>query len=92
MKAIIRRVGRLEDRYAIHSSGQLRIAVRAIISTPWNGPLNLAASTCRRRLNPGRAVTEIVELHGRAEDIGEEDLERFIASFPVQVSGDMRAR
>jgi len=46
MKAIVRRVGRLEDRYAIDSSGKLRIGVRAIISFPWNGPLSLATSTC----------------------------------------------
>jgi len=57
MKTILKRVGRLEARYAINSSGKLRIGVRAIISLPWKGPLNLATSTCRRTLNPGGAVT-----------------------------------
>jgi len=28
-------------------------------------------------------VTEIVELDGRDEDIGEEELEKFVASFPI---------
>jgi hypothetical protein len=83
MKAIVRRVGRLEDRFAINSSGKLRVGVRAIISLPWKGPLSLATSTCRRTLNPGGAVTEIVELDGRDEDIDEEELEKFIASFPI---------
>jgi hypothetical protein len=83
MKAIVRRVGRLEDRYAINSSGKLRTGVRAIISFPWKGPLSLATSTCRRTLNPGGAVTEIVELDGRDEDIDDEELEKFIASFPI---------
>ncbi|MGD1074086.1 MAG: hypothetical protein ABSB15_28595 [Bryobacteraceae bacterium] len=86
MKAIVRRVARLEDRYAINSSGKLRIGVRAIISFPWKGPLSLATSTCRRTLNPGGAVTEIVELDGRDEDIDDEELEKFIASFPISNS------
>jgi hypothetical protein len=45
--------------------------------------LSLATSTCRRTLNPGGAVTEIVELDGRDEDIDDEELEKFIASFPI---------
>jgi hypothetical protein len=84
MKTILKRVGRLEERHAINSSGELRVAVRLIISTPWKGPLNLAASRCRRLLNTGGAVNEIIELDGRAEDIDEEGLEKFIASFPIQ--------
>jgi hypothetical protein len=86
MKTILKRVGRLEDVYAVHSSGEPRVAVRLIISTPWKGPLNLATSSCRRLLNPGGAVNEIVQLDGRAEDIDEEGLEKFIASFPIQSS------
>jgi hypothetical protein len=48
--------------------------------------LSLATSTCRRTLNPGGAVTEIVELDGRDEDIDDEELEKFIASFPISNS------
>lgn len=88
MKAILTRVGRLERQHANNSSGELRVAVRCIISTPWKGPLNLAASSCRRLLNPGGRVNEIVELDGSAEDIGEEELEKFIASFPVTPAAD----
>jgi hypothetical protein len=89
MKAIVRRVGLLEDRFAINSSGKLRIGVRAIISFPWKGPLSLSTSTCRRTLNPG-AVTEIVELDGTDEGIDEEELEKFIAGFPILAANEVR--
>jgi hypothetical protein len=87
MRAILTRVARLEDRYAIHPSGELKVAVRLIISFPWKGRLNLAASTCKRALNTVGAVIEIVRLEGRCEDIDEEGLEKFIASFPVTRGG-----
>jgi hypothetical protein len=88
MKTILRRVGRLEDRYAAHLSDKPQVAVRLLISYPWKGALNLATSTCQRTLNAGGAVTEIVKLDGRDEDIGEEELEKFIASFPIQSASE----
>jgi hypothetical protein len=90
MKAIVRRLGRLEDRFAINSSGKLRVGVRAIISLPWKGPLNWATSTCQRTLTPGGAVTEIVELDGTDEGIDEEELERFIAGFPILAANEVK--
>jgi len=84
MKTILRRVGILEDRFAINSPGRPRVTVRAIIHSPWKGPLNLATSTCRRTLNPGGGITEIVELDGGEDGLSEEELERFIASFPIE--------
>lgn len=84
MKTILRRVGRLEDRFAINSSGTPRVGVRVIVSRPWGGPLNLAASTCRRTLNPGGAITEVVDLDGDGNDLSEEELEKFVASFPIE--------
>ena len=84
MKAIVRRVGCLEDRFAIHSSGKARVIVRVIIHSPGKGPLNLATSTCRRTLNPGGGITEIVELDGHEDSLSQEELERFIAGFPIE--------
>jgi hypothetical protein len=83
MTAILRRVGKLEERYSVNASGKPRVVVRAIISFPWKGPLNWSASTCQRRLNPGGAVTEIVRLEGDADRISKEELEKFIAGFPI---------
>ena len=62
---------RLADRFAINSSGRPRIGVRAIASLPWKGPLNLATSTCRRTLNPGGGITEVVELDGDEDGLSE---------------------
>jgi hypothetical protein len=50
MTAILRRVGKLEERYAVNASGKLRVGVRAIISFPWKGPLNWSASTATSAL------------------------------------------
>jgi len=84
MKPILRRVGRLEDCQAI-SSGKPKPGVRLIVSLPWKGPANLATSTCLRYLRAG-CITEVVELDGDEAAIREEELEKFIASFPVQAS------
>jgi len=84
MKAIVRRVGILEDRFAITSSGRPRVTVRVIIHSPWKGPLNLATSTCRRTLNPGGGIIEIVELDGDDDGLSKVELERFIAGFPIE--------
>ena len=89
MKAILKRVGRLEDRFAINSSGKPQVTVRAIFHSSWRGPVNLATSTCRRTLNPGGGIFEIVELDGDDDGLSEEELEKFIASFPIE---DGRAR
>lgn len=56
--------------------------MRLIISLPWKGPLNLAASTCTRTLNPGGGITEVIELDGDGDDLSEEELERFCREFP----------
>jgi hypothetical protein len=66
MKAIFRRIGRLEDRYATRLSDQPKVAVRLLISHPWKGALNLAESTCRRMLTSVGSVIETVTLEGDA--------------------------
>jgi hypothetical protein len=52
--------------------------------------LNLAECRCTRTLNENGAVTEMVWLNGSSNDMSEEELEKFIASFPVQRAGDLR--
>jgi hypothetical protein len=83
MKTILRRVGRLEDRYAAHLSDKPQVAVRLLISYPWKGALNLAESTCtRKRTGPG-SVIETITLQGDADRISKEELDRFITGFPI---------
>ncbi|MGA2715627.1 MAG: hypothetical protein ABSG41_21215 [Bryobacteraceae bacterium] len=87
MRAILRRVGRLEDRFALDSSGKPRLGVRVIVGLPWKGAANLAKSTCRRLLRAG-GITDIVELDGDDASISEEELETFIASFPIRSASE----
>jgi len=91
MKAIVRRVGRLEDRYAINSSGKPKVALRIFVSLPWKGPANLATSTYTRVLNDTGGLIETVKLDGDEDSIGEEELEKFIASFPIAAWGHARS-
>ncbi len=45
---------------------------------------NLANSTCRRTLSADGQLTEIVHIEGGVDDFTNEDLERFIAGFPIE--------
>jgi hypothetical protein len=50
------------------------------------GTLNLATSTCTRTLTNG-ALTELVNLDGDRSELSNEQLERFIESFPIREEG-----
>jgi hypothetical protein len=91
MKTILRRVDRLEDRYAINSSDQPMVSLRILLSSPRKGPANLATSTCSRQLCAGN-ITEFVEIDGDDAGISENELEEFIAGVPVEVDQQVRAR
>jgi len=73
------RIENLERRRSEVSSRPFRVIVCDCL-----GPANLAKSTCTRRLGPNGALIEIVNLEGDLEGLTHEDLERFIASFPVE--------
>jgi len=70
--------------------------VQAAVQEPFRiivtgvGRLNLAESRCTRTLSENGGVTEVVWLNGSSNDLSEEELEKFIASFPVQRAGDLR--
>ena len=55
-----------------------------VIIAPCIGVADLARSTCRRTLCAGGELIEYVQLNGSRESVSDEDLERFIASFPVE--------
>ena len=88
MRTILRRVGRLEDRHG--AAGKPQKSLRLIVALPWKGPANLATSTCRRSLGSG-LLMELVELDGDDASLGEEELEQFVQSFPIVISGGERA-
>jgi hypothetical protein len=64
MKAIVRRVGRLEDRFQTQLAGKPKSSLRIIVARGENGAANLATSTCTRRLNNSGGLIEIVDLDG----------------------------
>ena len=47
-------------------------------------PLDLAKATCRRTLWPNGQLLELVNLNGGDYGLRDEDLERFIQSFPIE--------
>jgi len=47
-------------------------------------PLHLDTSTCTRYLTADGTLTEVVILDGNSDDLSPEELEKFIASFPIE--------
>ena len=55
---------------------------RVVIAQVWKR-LNLATSTCRRTRWEDGSVLDVVHLDGTDTGLSSEDLEKFIASFPI---------
>ena len=81
MKAIVRRVGRLEDRFETQLSGKPKSSLRIVV-TRAGSEANLATSTCTRYVRDG-LLTEVVQLDGARGSIIDEELETFVARFPI---------
>ena len=82
MKAIVRRVGRLEDRFQTQLSGKPKSSLRIIVALA-GSEANLATSTCTRYVRDG-LLTEVVQLDGAMGSISDEELETFVARFPIE--------
>jgi hypothetical protein len=78
MNAITRRVNRLEKT----STARIR-RFRLVIGKSWRR-LNLETSTCTRMLYPNGHLMEHVVLDGSCKSLSNEDLEQFVAKFPIQ--------
>jgi hypothetical protein len=46
---------------------------------------DLAPSTCQRYIRDG-ILTEIVELDGGGDHLSDEEIEKFVASFPIKAA------
>jgi hypothetical protein len=57
-------------------------SMRMVVTSAGGGPANLAKSTCLRYIR-NDCLTEVVELHGDDSGISDEQLEEFIAGFPI---------
>ena len=73
------RLKRLEQRREAATKEPFRLIIRPVF-----GPTNLANSTCTRTLAPDGSLMEIVHLDGNGADLSDDELERFIASTPIQ--------
>jgi hypothetical protein len=82
MKAIARRVGRLEDRFQTQLSGKPKSNLRIIVARGESGAANLATSTCTRYVRDG-LLTEVLYLDGARGLISDEELKTFVACFPI---------
>jgi hypothetical protein len=75
-----RRIQRLEA--VLTPKGLPKLGFRFVVSTIAK-PLNLETSRCTRWLREDGSLSEFVLLDGESEDISDDDLERFISTFPV---------
>ena len=83
MKAVARRLRRLEDHSAVNGKprDRFRIIVRRMDREP-----GLEGATCHRTLFPNGTLSEIVRLDkssGGCEPT-EDELDRWIARFPIE--------
>jgi hypothetical protein len=82
MRAVVRRVARLENVSARHRdpSKRCRVVVSRLDRTA-----KLENSTCLRTLSGG-FLTEVVRLDGAREGLPDADIEQFIASFGIETA------
>jgi hypothetical protein len=85
MRTILRRVVQLEGHYETQLFGKRPVAFRIVVTFAGRGPLDLTKSRCRRTLGDG-GVFEMVYLEGPREQISDQDLEKFIATFPIELA------
>ena len=53
-----------------------------------SGDTDLTRSTCRRYYSSDGVLNEFVRFWGSGKDLSAQDLERFIASFPIEPAAD----
>ena len=85
------RVKRLERQYNAVEHAPHRLII-SYVGGPLDPPeaCDLSKATCSRRLFPDGQLMEFVHLHGGREGLSDEELERFIQSFPIQTSEEAK--
>jgi len=73
------RLQKLERHRSQIERGRFRIVVSHA-----GKPFDLATATCTRTLMPDGGLMEIVNVNGSGHDLSDEELERFIQSFPIE--------
>ena len=85
MKPVVRRIARLEHRFAPQPdfARNPRARLRIVVSR-MDRALSLETSRCRRMLNADGSLSEVVRLDGIRGALSDADLEKFVQSFPVE--------
>ena len=86
MRRLTGRLDRLQKALAPHEGKRMRVICCGVAERG-----DLAKATCSRALTNG-CLTECVSLEGRIEDIPEEELEKFIQSFPIRDNDALSGR
>ena len=73
------RLQKLERHRSQVERGRLRVIVSRV-----GKQFDLATATCTRTLMPDGGLMEIVNVNGSGNDLSDEELERFIQSFPIE--------
>jgi hypothetical protein len=93
MKTVIRRLARLEDRFAPPDQKPRKLLRIVVMQAGSNAGLDEAE--CTRTLCEDGTLLEVVDLSGSREGSGrltDDELDRWVDSFPVQVLGNARSR
>ena len=91
MKSLARRVHRLQRQFAPipdylqNPRDRFRLVVSGM-----DHPLNLETSRCTRTLCPNGTLMEVLHLDGIRGNLNDEELDRFVGSFPVNIMGGFR--
>jgi len=75
-------VGSVESRAAARAAMPALVAHTVICDCP-DLPLHLESSTCERFWWPNGTICEMVYLDGRASDISEEELYKWVEGHPI---------
>jgi hypothetical protein len=82
MRRVKGRIEKLEKSLAL--SGKPKEGLRLIVSEVAK-PTNLAKATCTRTLE-GDYLREILMLNGGRHGLSDEDLDKFIKTFPIEIA------
>lgn len=86
MKAMAKRIVRLEERFAPVRQDYMRDPRKRhrVTITNIGKELNLVTSTCRRTLSTDGALFEMVRLDGSRSGLTDAEFETFVGSFPIE--------
>jgi hypothetical protein len=92
VKTIVKRLARLEDQF-VPPDQKARKCFRLIVCR-YGAKTSLENARCKRTLCPDGTVAELVEMYGSndgPESVTAEELDRWVAGFPIQGLGMERA-